>query len=191
MHRITAPDHLGFEQPSEYFSKLAEGSFHGMPWFQYDGNDFIRDPCQSSPPPFPANSVAKPVALFPARNAPMDVAFVPQTARASEFIGDAIVALRGSWGTAGDGSAKGDKRTRRPPKLVRVVFEKEKATSVEDLLTGLQLPDTGDRWLRPVGVAIGPDGDIYFTSDAVFFGPIPVNKNISPMVYWINDNNAK
>jgi glucose/arabinose dehydrogenase len=34
-----------------------------------------------------------------------------------------------------------------------------------DLLTGLQRSD-GERLLRPVGVAIGPDGALYFTSDA-------------------------
>jgi len=30
------PDHLGFNQPPEYFSKVLPGSFHGMPWFQYE-----------------------------------------------------------------------------------------------------------------------------------------------------------
>ena len=30
------PDHLGYEQPPEYFSRVTAGSFHGMPWFQFD-----------------------------------------------------------------------------------------------------------------------------------------------------------
>ena len=41
------PDHLGFGQPPEYFSRLDAGSFHGMPWFQYDGNKMRRDDCVS------------------------------------------------------------------------------------------------------------------------------------------------
>jgi len=36
---------------------------------------------------------------------------------------------------------------------------------VDDLITGFQMPD-GERWARPVGVAIGPDGALYFTSDS-------------------------
>jgi glucose/arabinose dehydrogenase len=36
------PDHLGFEQPPEYFSRLLPGSFHGMPWFQFDGRRINR-----------------------------------------------------------------------------------------------------------------------------------------------------
>ena len=49
---------------------------------------------------------------------------------------------------------------------IYVKFSDGKATGeVADLVTGLQRPD-GERLLRPVGVAIGPDGALYFTSDA-------------------------
>ena len=82
------------------------------------------------------------------------------------WFGDAVVALRGSWGTAPSGSWVGDPATRREPKLVLVRFEEGKARRVDDLLTGFQLPD-GSRWARPVGVAAGPDGALYFTNDQV------------------------
>ena len=39
------------------------------------------------------------------------------------------------------------------------------ANNVEDLVTGFQLGN-GDRWARPVGVAVGPDGELYFSSDS-------------------------
>jgi glucose/arabinose dehydrogenase len=159
------PDHLGFEQPREYFSRIEPGSFHGMPWFQHDGQRIRRDDCIKDPPPRPAADVVPPVATFPARNAPMGVAFVPTGALDQRFEHDAVVALRGSWGTRPTGKAWGDPATRRPPKLVRVRFEDATATGVEDLVTGFQLPD-GERWARPVGVAIGPDGALYFTSDS-------------------------
>ncbi|MEE9322512.1 MAG: hypothetical protein V3U76_18870 [Granulosicoccus sp.] len=48
--------------------------------------------------------------------------------------------------------------SRREPKLVRVIFTDGQASEVIDFMTGFQLPD-GSRWARPVGVAIGPDGD--------------------------------
>ncbi|MGW8247463.1 MAG: PQQ-dependent sugar dehydrogenase [Acidiferrobacterales bacterium] len=159
------PDHLGFAQPPEYFSKILPGSFHGMPWFQFNGQRITRDNCISASPPRPKSDVPLPAATFPARNAPMGVAFVPSGAMDSRFTGDAIVALHGSWATQPSGGAFGSRATRRPPKLVVVRFSDGKAGRVEDLVTGFQLKD-GSRWARPVGVAIGPDGALYFTSDS-------------------------
>lgn len=163
------PDHQGFEQPPEVFAALEDGSFHGMPWFQFDGVAFRRDDCISSEPPRPVSEARAPVATFPARNAPMAVAFVPPGALDARFDGDAVVALRGSWGTAPSGSASGDPASRRAPALVRVRFDGGRIIGVEDLVTGFQLAD-GRRWARPVGVAVGPDGALYFTSDTALEG---------------------
>lgn len=159
------PDHLGFDQPPEYFSKVLPGSFHGMPWFQFDGRRIHRDNCISVPPPRPISDVAAPVATFPARNAPMGVVFVKKGAMDTKFTNDAVVALHGSWGTRPSGGAFGSRTSRRPPKLVVVRFRGGSAVRVDDLVTGFQLKD-GTRWARPVGVAIGPDGALYFTSDS-------------------------
>lgn len=158
------PDHLGYELPPEYFSRITSGSFHGMPWFYYDGSRIQRDDCISRSPPYSINKVTAPVATFPARNAPMAVSFVPVGAMDKQLENDAIVALRGSWGTQPSGGYFGDSATRRPPKIVVVRFENGVAKRVDDLVTGFQLED-GDRWARPVGVAIGLDGALYFTSD--------------------------
>jgi len=159
------PDHLGFDQPPEYFARLLPGSFHGMPWYQYDGESFVLDDCQDSVPPRPASEISVPAALFPAHAAPMDMVFVTGLANASEYSGDAIVALHGSWAAPLDGSGKEIKSLRRPPKLVIVKFRDGQPDQVEDLVTGFQSVNSGSRWARPVGVAVGPDGDIYFTSD--------------------------
>ena len=155
------PDHQGFEQPPEYFSRLTPGSFHGMPWYQFVGKQVRRDECIAGAPPKPIQDVNLPVVTFPARNAPMAVAFVPKGAMDERLALDAIVALRGSWGTPrGGGDA-----SRRHPKIVSVRFQQGKAMRVDDLITGFQLPD-GQRWARPVGIAIVPDGALYFTSDS-------------------------
>ena len=158
------PDHLGYDVPPEYFSKLTSGSYHGMPWFQYDGERMRRDPCASREPPLPMEQVSLPVVTFPARNAPMGVGFVPIGAMDSSLEGDALVALRGSWGTAPSGSTSGDPATRREPKIVVVRFASGTATRVDDLVTGFQVAN-GKRWARPVGIKVGPDGSVYFTSD--------------------------
>lgn len=159
------PDHQGYDQPPEYFSRLTDGSFHGMPWFQFDGKQMRRDDCITRPPPRPVDEAVVPAATFPARNAPMGMAFVPDGAMDAQLARDAIVALHGSWGTQPGGGYFGSAASRRPPKIVAVRFQDGQAQRVDDLVTGFQLPD-GQRWARPAGVAIGPDGALYFTSDS-------------------------
>ncbi|MFZ5522535.1 MAG: PQQ-dependent sugar dehydrogenase [Pseudomonadota bacterium] len=159
------PDHQGYDQPPEYFSRLSAGSFHGMPWFQFDGKQIRRDDCIARKPPRTIDEVARPAATFPARNAPMGVVFVPEGAMDSQLAQDAIVALHGSWGTQPNGGFFGSAASRRPPKIVVVRFQDGQAKRVDDLISGFQLPN-GQRWARPVGVAIGPDGALYFTSDS-------------------------
>lgn len=162
------PDHLGYEEPREYFSRIEEGSFHGMPWYQYIDGEFVRDSCIDSPPPRPVEDISRPVARFPARSAPMDLVFLGEDAAASPYRGDALVALHGSWATSDGGSAYGDPASRREPEIVRVSLAQSNGETVgtaHEFLTGFQLPD-GSRWARPVGMATGPDGQIYFTSDA-------------------------
>jgi len=169
------PDHLGFELPPEVFARLDPGSFQGMPWFQFDGKGLSRDRCIKSKPPRPASQVSLPVATFPARNAPMGVRFVPSGAFDKDLQHDAIVALKGSWGTRPDGGAFGDPATRREPMLAAVRFEQGQARRVDPLLTGFQYKN-GRRWARPVGVAFGPDGVLYFSSDSGINGLFRLKK---------------
>ena len=159
------PDHLGYDQPPEYFSRLTAGSFHGMPWFQFDGKQVRRDDCVAGASPRPIAEVTLPVAIFPSRNAPLGMAFVPKGGMDARLEFDAVVALHGSWGTQPGGGYIGHVATRRAPKIVAVRFKDGKATRVDDLVTGFQLPD-GERWARPAGVALGPDGALYFSSDS-------------------------
>lgn len=169
------PDHLGFDLPPEYFSRLEQGTFVGMPWFQYDGKVLRRDDCMKATPPRKASDVTLPVATFPARNAPMGVHFLTGQGLGEHFVGDAIVALKGSWGTKPSGSFLGDPSSRREPKLVIVRFQDGKVKRVDDFVTGFQLED-GSRWARPVGAAMGPDGALYFTSDSGINGLFRLKK---------------
>ncbi|MCW8963989.1 MAG: PQQ-dependent sugar dehydrogenase [Gammaproteobacteria bacterium] len=167
------PDHQGYEQPPEYFSRLDRGSFHGMPWFQYNGKQLLRDDCVTSKPP--RMDAKAPVATFPARNAPMDVYFIHQGHLDRKYHGDAVVALHGSWGTQPDGDSGGHPSSRRPPALVLVRFEQGKVVRVDDLVSGFQNV-RGNRFARPMGLGTGPDGNLYMTSDGGINGLFRLEK---------------
>lgn len=68
-------------------------------------------------------------------------------------------------GAKPSGGFFGSPATRHHPKVVVVCFKVGQAQRVDDLITGFQLPD-GECWARPVGVALSPDGALYFTSDS-------------------------
>ena len=157
------PDHLGYAQPGEYFSRILPGSFHGMPWFWFDGVRMQRDACIRRTPP--RADATLPLALFPARNGPMDVAFIPAGALDPTLENAAVVALHGSWATQPAGGFLGDSSTRRPPWIALVPFERNAAQpAVTGLIEGMQNA-SGERLMRPVGLAFGTDAALYLTSD--------------------------
>ncbi|MDQ3233630.1 MAG: PQQ-dependent sugar dehydrogenase [Pseudobdellovibrionaceae bacterium] len=161
------PDHQGFDEPKEVFVAIEEGDFFGMPWFQTVRGKVTRDTCISATPPRPISEVKSPAALLPARSAPMAVAFPKAKDFNGRFAGQAFVAIHGSWGTPPSGTAIGDLAGRREPRIVSIALGETASTSVaSDLVYGFQDDSNGSRWARPVGLAFGPDGALYFTSDA-------------------------
>ncbi len=155
------PDNLGFNQPPEIFTALSNRSYHGMPWFQYYNGRFRSGLCATSSPPRPASDASKPMVTFAARSTPEGITFVTRSVLGPEFTNNALIAIHGSWAipTGGNNASK------RPPKIAMVSFSGGKPTGVvSDIVTGFQRAD-GSRFARPCGIIMGPDGNIYFTSD--------------------------
>ncbi|TFH85655.1 sugar dehydrogenase [Billgrantia azerbaijanica] len=183
------PDHWGYEQPPEVLVRAEEGSFHGMPWFQWVDGEFRRDDCASSESPQAADTIPAPAATLPARSAPLGMDFLPE---GSGLALDAVVAIHGSWATLPDGSASGDPATRREPRIVGITFDEQGQGEVSELLSGFQNAQ-GQRWARPAGITFAPDDALYFTSDRgnaglyrVTFGSKPVGAN-TPLDEAAND----
>ena len=157
------PDNLGYDQPPEVFSRLTQGSYHGMPWFQYVNGTFQDGQCiDTSTAPRTAGEATAPAATFDARSTPLGVAFVTGNSLGPLFSDNALVCIHGSWAT--DPSRGGGPETRRPPKVVMINFSGSYPATVEDVIIGLQRDD-GSRFARPSGALMGPDGHFYFTSD--------------------------
>ena len=156
------PDHWGFDEPREVFEEVHDGSFFGMPWYQFVKGKVTVDRCApADKAPQLAAPVELPVATFSARSAPMDVQFVRAGQLTPTRNGSALVALHGSWAIPDGGNETG----RRRPLIDLVEFVDGKATGkVTEVVTKFQ-DDAGVRFARPVGLAIGADGDLYFTSD--------------------------
>jgi len=155
------PDNLGYDLPPEVFSALSNGSFHGMPWFQFYDGAFRSGECATTEAPRPASEATPPSAAFEARSTPQGIAFFTSATLGGLKPGNAIVAIHGSWAVAPGGGPE----SRRPPKIVMVNFNNGEPTDVEDIVTGFQRSD-GSRFARPSGMMMGADGRLYFTSDA-------------------------
>lgn len=153
-------DNLGYDRPPEVLAVLSQGSFHGMPWFQYYDGSFRDGECIETTSPRSADEATVPAALFPARSTPEGIVFLQGSTLGQKFDSNAAVAIHGSWATQ---PGKG-LESRRSPGLSLVVFEDSVPVGVENLISGFQRSD-GSRFARPCGVAVGGDGHLYFTSD--------------------------
>lgn len=135
--------------PPEHLNLIEPGKHYGWPYCwgeRFADPNFLGEAgyCETTQPP---------AMSFSAHSTPLGIVFLDKSAFPSEYRGDALVALHGSW-------------NRHEPagyKLVRVHFEAGKPAKVDDFATGWLTPSGA--WGRPVDVVIGPDGAAYVSDD--------------------------
>ena len=137
--------------PPEEINILTDGANYGWP---YCFGDRVPNPeygdaarCATTTPP---------AAKLQAHSAPLGITFLSRAMKLpAEYRGDLLVAYHGSW----------NRDTPTGAKVVRVRVSGGKPGAVEDLVTGWQSA-SGDRWGRPVDVAVAADGSVLISDDA-------------------------
>jgi glucose/arabinose dehydrogenase len=154
---VNERDLLGDDLVPDYSTRVREGGFYGWPWY-YLGNH--EDPRLKGERPDLAGKALMPDLLYQAHSAALHLTFYPATSGRSafpaEYVGDAIVALHGSW----------NRGFRTGYKLVRARMKNGLPTGdYEDFLTGF-IVDDGNVWGRPVATAVMQDGSLLMSDDA-------------------------
>jgi glucose/arabinose dehydrogenase/cytochrome c2 len=149
-------DALGDDLVPDYSTRVARGAFYGWPWYYIGSHE---DPRLKGDRPDLAGKVAVPDVLYQAHSAALGMTFYAAAAGKSAFpqsyVGDAFVALHGSW----------NRSLRTGYKLVRVRMKNGEPTGeYEDFLTGFIVNDTSV-WGRPVATVQLADGSLLLSED--------------------------
>jgi glucose/arabinose dehydrogenase len=153
---VNERDALGDNLVPDYVTHVKEGGFYGWPWY-YMGN--FEDPRHAGERPDLAGKAIVPDVLEQSHSASLEMTFYTATngvaAFPAEYLGDAFVALHGSW----------NRTTRTGYKLIRVHMDHGVATGqYDDFMTGFVV-DNQSVWGRPVGVTVAHDGALLVTED--------------------------
>lgn len=149
---VNERDLLGDNLPPDYATAVHEGGFYGWPWF-YIGNH--PDPRHAGARPDLASRVTTPDVLLTPHSAPVSLVFYDGAQFPGDYLGDAFVALHGSWN-----------RSRKTGyKVVRLKFRDGKPTGAfEDFLVGFVLDERRVSG-RPSALAVAPDGALLVGED--------------------------
>lgn len=144
---VNERDNQGNEIPPDLVTIVGEGQNFGWPGClppsatpQSPGND--------------CSGITPPTIGIQAHSAPLGVAFYTGAAFPPEYANDLFVVQHGSW----------NREPPAPPKLLRIDFTDADPVSAQDFLTGFQ-DDQGNRWGRPAGVVVAPDGSLLVSDD--------------------------
>jgi glucose/arabinose dehydrogenase len=149
-------DALGDDLVPDYSTRVNRGSFYGWPWYYIGSNE---DPRLKGERPDLKGKVAVPDVLYQSHSAALSMTFYGANAGPSAFpaayVGDAFVALHGSW----------NRSLRTGYKLVRVHMKNGEPTGdYEDFLTGFVVDDV-HVWGRPVATTELNDGSLLMSED--------------------------
>ena len=146
---VNERDNQGNEIPPDLVTIVEEGANYGWPACM---------PPDATPQESGADcaGVTPPTVAIQAHSAPLGLAFLDGEGIPAELSGDLIVAQHGSW----------NRQPPAAPKLLLIEFEDLEGVPVaaRDFATGWQ-DASGERWGRPAGVIVAPDGSLIVSDD--------------------------
>ena len=144
---VNERDNQGNEIPPDLVTIVEEGADYGWPGClppdatpQDEGAD--------------CSGVTAPTIGIQAHSAPLGLAFLDGEGIPGDLTGDLIVVQHGSW----------NREPPAAPKLLLIDFEDGTPVAARDFVTGWQ-DGSGERWGRPAGVVVAPDGSLIVSDD--------------------------
>jgi glucose/arabinose dehydrogenase len=145
-------DDLGDDLVPDFLTRVRDGAFYGWPWYYLGANEAPRHRGER---PDLKDKISVPDVLIQAHSASMGMIIYNGDQFPSEYRGDALAALHGSW----------NRGTRTGYKLIRARLTDGVPTGeYEDFMTGFVANDSSV-WARPVGVAVAHDGALLVSED--------------------------
>lgn len=144
---VNERDAQGNEIPPDLVTIVLDGANYGWPGCQ---------PPDAVPqvPNADCSGITPPTVAIQAHSAPLGLVFWEGEGVPEAFSGDLIVAQHGSW----------NRQPPAAPKLLRIDFEDGAPVAASDFATGWQ-NEAGERWGRPTGVVLAPDGSLIVSDD--------------------------
>ena len=144
---VNERDNQGNEIPPDLVTIVQEGANYGWPYCQ---------PPDAEPqePGADCSGITPPTIGIQPHSAPLGMTFLEGDAVPAELSGDLIVAQHGSW----------NREPPAAPKLLHIDFEDGQPVAAMDFVTGWQ-DAAGERWGRPAGVTLAPDGSLIVSDD--------------------------
>jgi glucose/arabinose dehydrogenase len=154
---VNERDNLGDDLVPDYATSVKDGGFYGWP-YSYIGQNY--DPRYVGAFPDLVKRAIVPDVLIPAHSAALGIAFYTANRFPAKYRNGAFVALHGSW----------NRSVAAGYKVVFFPMNNGKPGPLEDFLTGFLVADGSDntaieRWGRPVGVTVTPDGALLVSDD--------------------------
>ena len=149
-------DWLGDEEQKEEVNKIVQNADYGWPYIYGEGkyNPADRPKGDTTYQQY-LQKTTLPVLTYQAHSSPLGMVFYTGTKFPAEYQNDAFVTMRGSW----------NRRVPSGYKVVRLHFENGQPTRIDDFLTGFLINGNKSQFGRPVGIAVHPDGSLFFTDD--------------------------
>jgi glucose/arabinose dehydrogenase len=155
---VNERDNLGDDLVPDYATSVRDGGFYGWP-YSYIGQHY--DPRYEGAFPDLVRRAIVPDVLFPAHSAALGITFYAATQFPDRYRNGAFVGLHGSW----------NRSVASGYRVAFIPMTNGRPGPAEDFLTGFIVSDGSsgtaiERWGRPVGVTVAPDGSLLVSDDA-------------------------